>query len=201
MRAALLSPGLALVFLFLSAGCGDDENGDVHDAVGDNAGDGDHVDGMETWPDSTDDPVPDPAGEDAAPDIQEDPTHDPAADPTPDHADIPVDESSQCTALGGICISYTIEGAACVTCTDVGDTHYKPAAQEEGALGCPQESDTSLPWCCVPVDTTSLTSCESGGGECYSRGGTDHPCPVGWSESSAGTCGSGQVCCEPEDFC
>lgn len=200
MRAALFSTGLAILVLILMPGCGDD-SGDTHDAAGDNAQDGDHVEGIETWPDSVDDPVPDPAGEDPAADPAADPEADPVPDPTPDHAEVPVDGSSQCIELGGYCISYTIEGAACVTCDDVGDTHYKPAAQEERALGCPQESDTTMPWCCVPVETTDPTSCESGGGECYSRGGTDHPCPVGWNESSVGTCGSGLVCCEPEDFC
>jgi hypothetical protein len=200
MRAALLLRILAIFTLILTPACSD-EDGDTHDAASDNAHDGDHVDGIETWPDSTEDPLPDPAGDDPATDPVPDPVSDPTPDPVPDPVDVPVDGSSQCLAMGGYCISYNIESASCVTCSDVGDTHYKPAGQLDADLGCPQESDTTLPWCCVPVDTSSPSSCESGGGECYPRGGSDHPCPVGWNESSAGTCGSGLACCEPADFC
>ncbi len=128
-------------------------------------------------------------------------TDDPGPDDSADLADTVVDSfadaaDNDCVAAGGYCTQYPVIPDSCVTCDSTGETHYRPAHNPLGAMGCIVEGVGGIPWCCLPHAPATVTDCDTAGGECYPYA-DPAPCPPGW-EIIRSDCGpDGIVCCAP----
>lgn len=155
------------------------------------------TDTQEGLPDSCCDGADQEAGDSAPEDIPHDQAVEEAAgDPQDviDASDSPGEATGDCTAAGGYCVTYPIVPDACPVCQDAGGTHYLPASQTDGAMGCPAGGDGVGAWCCLPHDPPGATACEGAGGECFGTGVQD-PCPMCWSMVTAPCDGGEAVCC------
>jgi hypothetical protein len=198
-RKSTWSMTMALCGLLVS-GCGDVKSepadGDTDDVT--------PPDGVDT---STDTP-PD-TGTDTPPDTSPDTLLDTAEDSgedviddtmEPDGEDVIEEVTTQCEDDGGYCTTYAATDG-CVQCPDVGSIHYEPARAREGEMEC-TTSTGDEPYCCLPVDMSDPTECETGGGACYNRGGSGGEiCAPGWVESTTMSCRGSHVCCEPGPTC
>jgi hypothetical protein len=167
--------------------CGDVKGDPVDSDADDVAGpDGEDVTVDTVVPDVPDDPV--------VPDVPDDPV-------VPDGDDVDEEFETWCEEDGGYCTSFT-DPDGCVTCEDVGGTHYLPARGAEGAMECTASGDDS-PYCCLPEMATSPPECVTGGGGCYRRPGSGgNVCPPGWVVDTSMACGGGAMdCCVPGPDC
>lgn len=183
MRTKLSSVLAAMAIIWMS-GCGSTglEGGDTHttDTVSPDA------------PDATDTAV-DPAADTAI-----DPAVDTAIDPVVDTAVDTMDDgtTTACEAAGGYCTEYPVIPDTCVTCDSTSETHYRPAHNPAGPMGCTVEGVGGSPWCCLPHEP-GTTDCDMAGGECYPYADPE-PCPPGWAMIWS-SCGGmdGITCCAP----
>jgi hypothetical protein len=174
--------------LLVAAGCGSTES-TSGDAAEDDTGSTDTTETVDTATDTSSD-VPTDTGTDTV----EDTTTDTAADTVEDTATD--DAGTECEAAGGYCTEYPVIPDSCVTCDSTGVTHYRPAHNPLGAMGCTVEGVGGSPWCCLPHET-GTSDCEMAGGECYPYADPE-PCPPGWGAiwSDCGA-GEGVICCAP----
>jgi hypothetical protein len=176
--------------------CGDVKGDPVDSDADDVAGpDGEDVTVDTVVPDVPDDPVvPDVPDDPVVPDVPDDPV-------VPDGEDVVEEGTTGCEEAGGYCTSYP-GSDGCVTCEDVGGTHYLPARGAEGAMECTATGGDS-PYCCLPEDMTAPPACVEGGGGCYQRPGSGgNICPPGWVLDSTMSCGAGpRDCCVPGPDC
>lgn len=180
MDGSIAVAAIALTALVAFSGCGGGE-GTTGDAATEDTGPGDAADGV----DAATDPPADPAADDLPPDAGPDGTEDP-----------PADGLTECEEAGGYCTQYAVIPDPCVTCDSTGEIHYRPAHRSLGAMGCTVEGVGTSPWCCLPHEPTTLTDCDTAGGECYPT--TDpEPCPPGWGMIYSSCGGEGLVCCAP----
>jgi len=177
IRAHLVT---VITTLIVAAGCGSTES-TSGDAAEDDTGPGDTTETVDSATDTSSD-VPADTGTDTVTDTAEDTATD--------------DAGTECEASGGYCTQYPVIPDTCVTCDSTGVTHYRPAHNPLGAMGCTVEGVGGSPWCCLPHES-GTSDCEMAGGECYPYADPE-PCPPGWGAiwSDCGA-GEGVICCAP----
>jgi hypothetical protein len=170
---------VALAGLLILPGCGGD-SGVSADASTDDGGPVDAADQVD---------VPVEPVVDGPVDVVPDGTEDPVFEPLPDGL-------TECEEASGYCTEYAVIPDPCVTCDSTSVTHYRPAHSPGGAMGCTVEGVGGSPWCCLPHAPTSLTDCDTAGGECYPYADPE-PCPPGWGMIWSSCGADGVVCCAP----